>query len=217
LHLSEAGPAPAATLPRGRTDVLAGLAHLLPNLRPVNSVLDSGFADLSGAVDIASLALGGAGLASGGVDVPMGGTPLPENETFDALMGAEQRRLVHALAEERRDVARAYGVRDLPDTSDWIAQFAGAPRGDGARPVPDRTQAQALMRDGVIGSLVPLASAAQLAGIEVPQTQALMALTGALLDADVAAAGRRLETMGLTAPDPDAVRRAMDALTPGGR
>ncbi len=44
-----------------------------------------------------------------------------------------------------------------------------------------------------------------------------MALTGALLDADVAAAGRRLETMGISAADADSARRAMDALTPGGR
>ena len=67
------------------------------------------------------------------------------------------------------------------------------------------------MRDGVIGSLVPLASAADLSGVAVPQTKALMALVGGILDADVAASGRRLETMGLSG-SADEVRRAVDAL-----
>ena len=217
LHLSPAGALPAATLPRGRTQALGALAQILPGLVPAESVLASGFADLSGAVEITALALGGAGLGAGGTPVPMGGTPLPENRTFDTLLGAEQRRLLGVLAEERRSVARAFGVRDLPQTEPWIAQFAGAERGEGARPVPDPDTARALMRDAVIGSLPPLASAAALAGVDVPQTRALMALTGALLDADIAAAGRRLETMGITAADPDTARRAMDALTPGGR
>lgn len=217
LHLSAAGPMAAATLPRGRTDVLNGLAAILPNLKAVDSVLASGFEDLSAAVEIPALALGGAGLAKGGVAVPMGGAALPENDTFAALIGADQMRLITALAGERRAVAQAFGVRNLPDTEAWITGFAGEDRGQGARPVPDADAARMLMRDGVIGSLAPLASAADLAGIAVPQTHALMAMTGAILNADVAAAGRRLETMGITADGPDGLRRAMDALTPGGR
>ena len=108
-------------------------------------------------------------------------------------------------------------MRNLPQTDEWIAGFAGADRGEGARPVPDHDTARSMMRDGVIGSLVPLASAADLAGISVPQTKALMANVGAILDADVAAAGRRLETMGVTSASPDDVRRAFDAITTGGR
>jgi len=177
----------------------------------------SGFADLSAAVEIPALAFGGAGLASGGVAVPMGGVPLEGNASFAALIGADQRRLIEALAEERRAVALAFGVRGLPDTSEWIATFAGADRGEGTRPVPDAETARAMMRDGVIGSLAPLASAADTAGVSVPQTKALMSVVGAILDADVAAAGRRLETMGITGTNPDEARRAMDALTPGGR
>ena len=72
------------------------------------------------------------------------------------------------------------------------------------------------MRDGVIGSLVPLVSAADLAGVAVPQTKALMATVGAILDADVAAAGRRLENMGITAKTADDARRAFDEITTGG-
>ena len=43
-----------------------------------------------------------------------------------------------------------------------------------------------------------------------------MALVGGVLDADVAAAGRGFHTMGLDG-SPDDIRRAMDALIPGGR
>ena len=217
LQLSAAGPMATATLPRGRAGALDMLKAVLTNLVAVDSVLASGFADLSAAVEIPALLMGGAGLSAGGVAVPLGGTPLPENETFAALIGPDQRRLIEALADERRAVAQAYGVRNLPQTDEWIAGFAGADRGEGARPVPDRDTARSMMRDGVIGSLVPLASAADLAGISVPQTKALMANVGAILDADVAAAGRRLETMGVTSASPDDVRRAFDAITTGGR
>ncbi len=216
LHLGEAGLMAAATLPQGREGVLASLQRVLPNLEPVESVMASGFADLSAAVEIPALLLGGKGLSDGAVPVPMGGVPLAENKTFAALIGSDQRRIIETLAEERRAVALAYGVRTLPDTAAWIATFAGADRGEGARPVPDTDSARMMMRDGVIGSLAPLASAADSAGVPVPQTKALMALVGGVLDADVAAAGRGLHTMGLSG-SPDEIRRAMDALTPGGR
>ncbi|KIN70231.1 NAD/NADP octopine/nopaline dehydrogenase [Sulfitobacter noctilucicola] len=217
LALSARGPVVAATLPRGRSEAIAGLSHILPNLDEVDSVLASGFADLSAAVNIPALVMGGPGLASGGVTVPMGGVPLPENLTFASLIGSDQMRLIQAMAEERRQVARAFGVRGLPDTDEWIANHTGPQKGEGARPVPDPNAARIMLRDGVIGSLVPLSSAAELAGIDVPQTRAMIALTGAILDADIAASGRRLETMGITANSIDDARRTFDALTPGGR
>ncbi len=207
----------AATLPRGRSEAIARLQSVLPNLQEVESVLASGFADLSAAVEIPALLMGGAGLEPGGVPVPMGGQPLPENQTFAALIGPDQRRLIEALAEERRAVAQSFGVRGLPENDMWIATFAGADRGEGARPVPDQVTARIMMRDGVIGSLVPLASAAELAGVDVPQTRALMATVGAILDADIAASGRRLQSVGITAGNIDEARRTFDALTPGGR
>lgn len=217
LTLSDRAPVAAATLPRGRSEAIAGLSHIMPNLMEVDSVVASGFADLSAAVEIPALILGGAGLATGGITVPMGGVPLDENETFAALIGPDQMRLIHALAAERHAVARAFGVRTLPDTNDWITQYTGTAKGDGTRPVPDRDTARVMLRDGVIGSLVPLCSAATLAGIAVPQTQAMITLSGAILDADVAASGRRLETMGITADTIDDARRHFDTLTPGGR
>ncbi len=217
LYLSSSAPMAASTLPRGRGGVLDQLKSILPNIVSTESVLASGFSDLSAAVEIPALVLGGAGLAQGGVNVPMGGTPLAQNQTFAALIGSDQYRLIESLAEERRAVAQAFGVRGLPDNDAWIATYAGAEKGEGARPVPDRDTARAMLRDGVIGSLVPLASAAELADIDVPQTRALMAMTGAILDADVAASGRRLDTMGITERNLDAARRTFDALTAGGR
>ena len=217
LHLSERAPVAAATLPRRREEAIAGLTHILTNLAPVDSVLASGFADLSAAVNIPALVMGGAGLVSGGVKIPMGGVPLPDNETFANLIGPDQMRLIEGLAEERKSVARAFGVRGLPETGAWIAEYTGNTKGAGSRPVPEQTRARQMLRDGVIGSLVPLASAAGLAGVAVPQTLAMITLTGAILDADVAAAGRRLETMGITAATIDDARRAFDMLTPGGR
>ena len=217
LHLSAAAPMAAATLPRGRVEAITRLQTILPNLVSAESVLASGFNDLSAAVEIPALVMGGAGLASGGVTVPMGATPLPENDTFATLIGTDQRRLINALADERRAVAQAFGVRGLPDNDTWIATYAGAERGAGSRPVPDRDPARAMLRDGVIGSLVPLASAAELTDVAVPQTRALMAMTGAILGADVAASGRRLDTMGITARNLDDARRTFNALTAGGR
>lgn len=217
LQLSNAAAMAASTLPRGRDDAIKKLNSILPNIVSTESVLESGFNDLSAAVEIPALIMGGAGLAQGGVAVPMGGTPLAENQTFAALIGVDQRRLIETLADERRAVAQAFGVRGLPENDVWIATFTGSDKGEGARPVPDCETARALLRDGVIGSLVPLASAAALTDVEVPQTKALMATVGAILDADVAAAGRHLETMGITARNLDDARRMFDALTAGGR
>ena len=215
LTLSQAAPMAAATLPRGRKDVLAALQPYLSNIKPAESVLATGFGDLSAAVEIPALIFGGAGLEPGGPHVPMGAVPLDANRTFAFLIGSDQREVVHGLAEERRRVAAAYGVRNLPDADDWIATFAGAERGPGARPVPDRQAARSLMRDGVLGSLVPLVSAAKLANLPAPLTESLIAMTDRILGADVAAAGRRLETIGISAGDVDQARRIFDKIAAG--
>lgn len=217
LNLSQAGPVAAATLPSGRAPVLTGLSKLLPNLKPTDSVLSSGFADGSALVEFPTLLMSGPALGAGAAPIPMGGVPLPENQTFAALIGPEQRNIIDRLAEERRAVAQAFAVRGLPDTESWIATHAGALKGEGARPVPDADTAKALLRDGVIGSLVPLCSAARLAGIDVPVTGSMITLASAVLGADVAAAGRRLETIGITADDIDAARLVIDRIATEGR
>ncbi len=216
LHLSEAGSPAAATLPSGREHVLAGLQRFLPSA-PKDSVVASGFADGSALVEFPALLMSGPAIGSGAIPVPMGGTRLAENRTFAALIGPEQRRVIELLAEERRTVALAYGIRDLPDLDTWITCHAGAERGSGARPVPEPDGAKRLLRDGVIGSLVPLVSAAVLTGIDVPVTRSMITLASAVLGADVAAAGRRLDTIGIDATDADSARKAMDRIAMGGR
>ena len=71
------------------------------------------------------------------------------------------------------------------------------------------------MRDGVLGSLVPLVSAAKFADLPAPLTESLIAMTGRILGADVAAAGRRLETIGISADDVDQARRIFDKIAAG--
>ena len=215
LTLSQAAPMAAATLPRGREEVLEALSIYLPNLQAVDSVLTSGFNDLSAAVEIPALILGGAAMGTGGPDVPMGGVPLEANQTFASLIGSDQTEVIHGLADERRRIAAAFGVRNLPDREQWISTFAGAERGAGARPIPDQQTSRGLMRDGVLGSLVPLASAGELAGIPSPLTNSLIAMSDRILGADVAAAGRRLETIGVSAGDVDQARRIFDTIVTG--
>ena len=211
LTLSEAGPVAAATLPSGRTDALRAVGRILPNIEACDSVLASGFADGSALVEFPALLIAGAG----GPVLPMGAVPLPENETFAALLDDEHHRIIARLASERRAVAKAFGVRNLPDDAMWTLRHAGTARGEGARPVPDKAAVVGLLRDGVIGSLVPLISAAEITGTPVPMTQAMITLAATVLGADVAASGRRLNTIGIDATHIDTARRAMDAIATG--
>lgn len=210
LTLTERTGIPAASLPAGRNEVITALGQLMPGLIPTDSVLASGFADGSALVELPALLMAGQG-----AQLPMGAVPLPENDTFAASLGAQQRSVIDQLAGERRAVAKAFGVRNLPDTDTWITQYAGAPKGTAARSMP--TQIEQTLRDGVIGSLIPLISAAALTSTPVPVTQAIVTLAAAVLPADVASAGRRLETIGITATDIDTARKAMDAIARGGR
>ncbi len=216
LDLSPAAPVAAATLPSGRAPVLEALGRYLPNLAPRDSVLASGFADASACIEVPAMLLGGPAMPDGAIRIPPGGKPLEENRSFAALLGPEHHDIIARMCTERRRVARAFGVRDMPDTDACVATHAGTLKGDGRRPVPDRDCARAILRDGVIGSLVPLVSAAEIAAIDTPVTRAMITLASSVLGADVAAAGRRLNTMGITAADIDTARRAMDAIAMGG-
>lgn len=217
LTLSVAAPVAAATLPSERPEVLEALKRFLPNLDARPSVLASGFGDGSATVEFPALLMSGPALGSGAIPVPMGGVPLAENQTFAALIGPEQRSIIRQLVAERALVAKAFGVRDLPDADALIAIHAGAVKGAGTRPVPDAATAKSLLRDGVIGSLVPLMSAANISGVAVPVTKAMVTLADAVLGADVQAAGRRLETIGIDASDITTARQAMDRIAMGAR
>jgi len=216
LTLEPAAPVAAATLPSDRPQVLEGLSKFLPNIQAVSGVLASAFADGSAVVEFPALLFGGPATDAAGDRLPMGATPLAENATFRSLLGPEQIRIVASLAAERHQVAAAFGVRSLPDVEQWLTQHAGEEKGPGRRPIPNKADALALLRDGVIGSLVPLVSAATLAGVPVPLTESMINFATAILDADVAAAGRRLDGMGLKTTDVDSVRRTVDQLNRGG-
>lgn len=215
LHLSFAGPQSIATLPSGRQDVIEGLTPFLRRSTIAQSVLESGFSDLSGAVEIPVLVLGGLALGEGEAKVPMGANPLAENYTMANLIGKSHRAIIETLADERRKVAAAFGVLNLPKNSEWIAMFTGAASGETARPVPTIAECPVILRDGVLGSLMPLISAAGVAGVDAPVTKSMVTLAETILGNSVASAGRRLETIGITSHNIDDARRRFDAILSG--
>ena len=212
LTLTDAGKRAVSTLPKEKSGAVQSLSTIVPNLVPIDSILGTSFIDFSAGVEVPALIMGGPGLSSGGFKIPIGGVPLTENQTFAALIGYEQRQLITTLAQERKHVAAAYGIRDLPEVHEWISTYAGAKKGANARIVPDRNTAYTLLRDGVIGSLAPLCSAADLAGLEVPYSKALMTLVCGLLKSDISAAGRQLGILGSNVTNPTAVRRVVNDL-----
>ena len=94
--------------------------------------------------------------------------------------------------------------------------YAGSTSGEGARPVPTTSECPAILRDGVMGSLMPLISAAGVAGVDAPVTQSMVTLAETILGDTVATAGRRLETIGITSQNIDEARRRFDAILSGG-
>lgn len=215
LHLSQPPSLSAAVLPSPQTGVLKALQRFFPKLQPVQCVVRCGFGEASGLVEAAALMCGGPGFPDGGTALPTGAETLPERNVFRKLLGPRHRQLVEQLAEERRSVAARWGVRNLPDTQTWIDQYAGSEVGVGARPLPDEAQAQAMIRCAVIGSLVPLTSAARLAGVAVPATQAMIEIARASLGGDLLNAGRRLEAIGIAAGNLDEARKTLEARAKG--
>ncbi|MCY4207670.1 MAG: hypothetical protein OXD29_06925 [Roseovarius sp.] len=217
LTLSEARSVAAASLPGNRPRTMGALSRYLPNLEPKTDVLECSFSDGSALVEIPALMLGGVANPDGMPEMAIGGVQLEENKTFAALIGSGHRRIIETLAEERANVARAFGVRDLPDADKMIRIHAGALSGTGRREIPERESAMGMLRDGVVGSLAPLVSAAGLANVPVPLTRAMITLAGSVLGADVAAAGRKLSTVGIEAGDINGARAAIDDIATGAR
>lgn len=209
LNLSATAPLAAAALPSGQPDVIAGLGTLFPGITAAASSVHLAFADASGIAETVALLLGGPGMPEGGPSIPMGGQPLAENRTFRNLMGARHLSVFADMAAERRRVAQSFGVRDLPDDSAWLDRFAGSASGAGSRPVPDVSFTDAVVRDAVVGSLCPLVSAARLAGVATPATDAMIGVASSVLKADLSTAGRALGAMGVTASDTDTARRQL--------
>ena len=215
LHLSRARPAPASVLPASRSDALKGLMRFLPELVPVQNVSMSSFADGSALADLPALLIGGPAAPSGSLRLPAGAEPLPERNNFRALLGSRHVAIASAMAAERRRVAARWGVRDLPGVDAWLNACAGDAAGDYSRPIPVEEDADNLVRCAVSGSLMPLMSAARIAGVKTPVTQSVAALAEAALGGGLAAAGRRLESLGMDVCDIDDARRALDAIAEG--
>lgn len=216
LHLSACAGLPAAVLPQANSDAVASLAPLFSNVKPAQSCVHSGFADASAAVELPALLMGGPAAPDGAPLVQEGGVPLDENRTFCALIGDGHRAMIERLWAERVAVAADFGVRDLADAQTVIDRVAGTLRGAGSRPVPDRDQAHELMRAGVIGSLIPLLSAAELTRRDLPATRAMIEMVMTVLRRDLRGAGRRLDTIGVTAANVSAARRQFDEILSGG-
>ena len=83
--------------------------------------------------------------------------------------------------------------------------------------MPAFDEAQKIVRCATIGSLVPLVSAAAIAGVPVPATQSMATLAGTILGADMGPAGRRLETIGIDSGAIDDARRLLDDIAGGAR
>ena len=211
LHLHRRPGVSVAVRPAHRTGTLEWLQRVFPGLERRSTILHASFADGSGLVEVPALVIGGPAINDGGPDLLPGAVPLTAG-VFRRLITPRVADMVAALADERRRVATDFGVRDLPTTEEWIDQIAGGEAPAISRPVPDRDGASALVRQGVLGSLVPLVSAARLAGVPVPATQAIIQVVSSLVGADLASAGRRLETIGFADSDPDDVRRAVGVI-----
>lgn len=214
LRLSAAPPAPAGAVPAGNPESAAALARHFPNIRPAPTALEGTFSDASGAVEAVALLGGGPAMPDAQGALMPGAGRLPENGHFRGLLGERHLRVIDLLLEERRRVAARFGVRELPDTPELVGRHAGAEGGPGTRPIP--ADPAATLRDAVTGSLVPLASAAALAGVAVPLTEAMVGLAQAALGGDLANSGRRLERLGIAAADPEAARRQVAAAMENG-
>ena len=149
------------------------------------------------------------------LETGIGGVPLEAQNTFRNLIGEHHRSAMRAMAEERRAVAARWGVRTLPENAEWYNLNTGAESGEGARPVPTGQQASDMVRCAVIGSLVPLVSAASIAKVDVPVTEAMISLACAILGGDLLNAGRRLESIGIPANNLDDARRALENIAAG--
>ena len=129
-------------------------------------------------------------------------------------------RVMRALDEERRAVARAFG-HDLPSLIEEMAaigtvEAADAGDGDYARAVgggranakikaPDSLHHRYYREDFGHG-LMPFLAFAKAAGVEAPVAAALMRLGVALVGPELADNGRGVEAMGITGLDRDGVR-----------
>ena len=159
----------AAALPNRATEqALARLRAILPMLTAAKGVLETTFSDLSGVIDAPRALL------------------------------RDPDSVVRQIDDERRRVAFAYGVRELP----------AAPPDEDLPPALERGDQR--VHDALCCSLVPLVSAGELAGIATRTASAMVDLGSVLGKLDYARHGRTLPSLGLDRLRPDDIRRALD-------
>ncbi len=168
---------------------------------PAPTVIHSSFHDGSGLVEVPSLLLGGPAAADEPESPPPGITTV-HADLWGGLLSAGVNAIISSLANERRAVAAQWGVRDLRSDGEW-------PDRPGDRRRPSASEAKDMLRESVVASLVPLASAAHKVGVDVPLTDSLVTLASAVSGLDLATAGRTLDAIGWTGADIDAIRRAV--------
>jgi len=205
IMLTRRRAAPCGVLPQSASSTIERLALHIPDLEARPTILHSSFADGSAVVEVPALLVGGPAVPGAIADTLPGAHPAGGG-AFASLLGERHRALISSLAAERRMVAARFGVRDLPEDEEWIEKVAGSTEGPGIRVVPTTSRAIAQVRDGVLGSLVPLMSAAIAAGVEVPVTSSIVAMAESMLGGDLRAAGRSLSQIGFAGLDPDAIR-----------
>ena len=215
LVLSKRNQIPVAQLPNGPQHLIEDLRHLMPNLLPVQSCLNTAFSDGSAAVEIPAFMFGGPVTPPGGPAIPEGGIPLAENATVRNLIGPTQETIISKLWNERKLVANSFGIRNLPSLNEIIDLVAGAPKESGSRLIPSEISCKEALRSGVIGSLIPLISAAELAGIDVPITRAIVEIVMTVINQDLTGSARRLDRIGVIAKDIDTARKQIDNILSG--
>jgi opine dehydrogenase len=161
---------PAAALPNRKTEeAVKRLSPILPMLMPARGVLETSFSDLSGIVDAPPALL------------------------------RESASVTRKIDDERRRVAFAYGVRDLPPAPTTDEDLPPALSADDPR-----------VHDALCCSLVPLVSAGAQAGIPTRASAALVDLGSVQRKLDYTRHGRSMASIGLDRLSPDDVRRALD-------
>jgi opine dehydrogenase len=187
----------------------ARLSSVWPSLDIVDSALATSFSDLLGVLNVAPLVLNTA-MADGGRG--------PRRE----LMTSTVATVCEAVDRERRAVAFAFGVRDLPSAAEAVAAAHGLPI-DGPASLHEvwhaveafddlvlpGTSLRRQLGDDVACSLVPLGSAGRCAGIPTPATDALVATASLLAQVDYGSLGRSLGSLGLSSLTPEGVRREL--------
>lgn len=204
----------AAALPNARTTAaIEALRRLLPMLRDATGVLETTFSDPSALINLPPAILGSAAVSDQAPSLR------------DRLPGQLTKTVVRRLDAERVRIAFAFGVRGLRPVQDWLADTYDLD-GEDLDDVLDRMAAYDAMPAGgppsldqrthdlVATSLVPLASAAELAGIPAPATRALVDLASVLGGVDYMRHGRTLASLGLDRMSADSIRRALDGSDP---